>query len=386
MRYLAGRAQTIFLLACMTIPLFYLLLDSYQVDFRAFYVAAASASKHLNPYVDNRSSGDQFTDPTNQLESSRWVYPPSALFFVAPFAKLRYTPARLIFGLLSLGSLAWVLLYLSGKFKVADSWVIAAYVSVPVMACLERGQIDLFMMFLLVLSFAGGRRFWAGVPLGIAISIKIFPAAILLWLLLERRLREAVTALVVVAAIVLLSVWRYGTAGYVEFRRNLADLAPGQQLSQKVDLIHKFGGLVVDDRWLALTHGFIGSYNNPLVLLRGSGVIVALVLVVAIAIWLRYKRVSPEIGFFTVVLASQLLNTRLWTMGMVLYLPICIVAIGKARSTLLTCLLLVPLFLPSQIRLLGVSPRLMLALAIVAYVVYRETSAATVLVSTDHPA
>jgi hypothetical protein len=352
-------------------PLFYLLLDSYQVDFRAFYVAGAAASSHLNPYVDNRSAGEQFTDPTNQLQSSRWVYPPSALFFVTPFAKLHYTPARLVFGVLSLGSLAWGLLYLSGKFKVADSWVIAAYVSIPVMACIERGQIDLLVLALLVLSYACGRRFWAGIPLGVAIAIKIFPAAILLWLLLERRFREAATALGVVLAMALLSTWRYGTAGYVEFRQNLASLAPGQQPTQSVDLIHKFGGLVVNDHWLMLTHGFIGSYNNPLILLGSAGIIAGLVCVVAIALWLRSKRVSPEIGFFTMVVASQLINTRLWTMGMVMYVPICMVAIGKARSTALTFFLMLPLFLPSQIRLLGVSPRLVLALAVVAYAIHR---------------
>lgn len=367
--YLSSRAQTIFLLACMTMPLFYILLDSYQVDFRAFYVAGASASNHLNPYVDNRAAGEKFTDPTNQLQSSRWVYPPSSLFFVAPFAKLRYTPARLIFGVLSLGSLAWGLLYLSGKFKVADAWVLAAYISIPVMACVERGQIDLLVLALLVMSYACGRRFWAGVPLGIAIAIKIFPAALLLWLLLERRFREAFTAIGVTAAVVLLSVWRYGSAGYVAFRQNLANLAPGQQPAQSVDLIHKLGGIVVDDRWLALTHGFIGSYNNPLILLGSAGVAAGLACVVVMALWLRYKRVSPEIGFFTMVVTSQLINTRLWTMGMVMYLPICIVAIGKVRSTALSILLMVPLFLPSQIRPLGISPRLVLALAIVVYVI-----------------
>ena len=371
LRYLTGRSQTIFLLVCMTMPLFYVLLDSYQIDFRAFYVAAASASKHLDPYVDNRASGEQFTDPTSQLQSSRLVYPPSALAFVAPFANLRYTPARLIFGLMSLGSLAWVLLYLSGRFEVADAWVIAAYGSIPVMACIERGQVDLLILFLLVLSYTGGRRFWVGIPLGVAISVKIFPAAILLWLLLERRFRDAVIACGVSLAIVFLSAWHYGSVGYIEFWRNLADLAPGQQPPQTVDLVHKLGGVVVDDRWLALTHGFIGSYNNPLILLGSAGIIAGTLCVAAIALWLRFKRVSPEIGFFTIVLASQLINTRLWTMGMVMYLPICIVAMGKARSVGLTCWLMLPLFLPSQIRLFGVSPRLILALAIVAYAIQR---------------
>ena len=385
-RHLATRSQTVFLLACMTMPLFYVLLDSYQVDFRAFYVAGASASEHLDPYKDNRVAGEQFTDPTNQLESSRWVYPPSALFAVVPLAKLRYTPARLIFGGLSLGSLAWMLWYLSGRFKVADAWAIAAYTSLPVLACIERGQIDLLVLFLLVLSYACGRRYWAGVPLGLAISIKIFPAAILIWLLLERRFRETAVALGTVAIVVLLSAWRYGITGYAAFWRNLVNLSPQRQPVNGGDLIHTLGGLVVDDRWLALSHGFIGSYNNPLILLGSSGVIAGLVLATALALWLRSKGVSFEVGFFTMVLGSQLINTRLWTMGMVMYLPICLVAIGKVRSNVLACLLLIPLFLPAQIRPLGVSPRLVLAIALVAYVIHRSRETDEVLSQVQEPA
>lgn len=369
--YLTGRLSTIVLLGCMTVPLFYLLLDSYQVDFRAFYVAGTSASQHLNPYADNHQYGERFTDPINRIGSSRWVYPPSALFFIAPFARLSYTSARLIFGLFSLASLSWILLYLSGKFQVADSWAIACYVSVPVLACVERGQVDVLVLFLLVLTYACGRRFWAGVPLGIAISIKIFPAAILLWLLFQRRFREATGAVAVVALTVLLSVWRFGIAGYSQFRQNLASLGPGQHFAPSADPIHTLGGIFVGDRWLALTHGFIGSYNNPLVLFETRGVIAGAVLVVAAALLLHSRRVAPEVGFFTMVLVSQLINTRLWTMGMVMYLPICIVAIGKLRSTFWTLVLLVPLFLPAQVRVLGVSPRFGLALAVLAYLIHK---------------
>lgn len=380
-RYLSSRASTIFLLGCMMVPLACVLQDSYEIDFRAFYVAAASAAKGLDPYVDNRAAGERFTDPISETEISRWVYPPSSLFLFAPFAKLRYTPARLLFDLLSLVSLGWVLLYLSDRFKVADTWLMACFVSLPVLTCAERGQVDLLVLFLLVLtyclSYASGRPYLAGIPLGAAIAIKIFPGAVLLWFVLDRRLREATATLATLLAIVLLSAWRYGIVGYSDFWRNLSAIGPGRHPTQGIDLTHRYGGLVVDDHWLMLNHSFVGSYNNPLVLLGSAGIFVGTALAVAIGLLLRYKRVSPEIGFFTMVLASLLINTRLWTMGVVMYLPICIVLIGKARSTLTTFLLMLPLFVPAQVRFRGVSPRLAMAIGVVAFVIHRGPNGKT---------
>jgi len=367
--YLSRRATTLFLLACMTVPLFYLAWDSFEVDFRAFYVAGVAASSHLDPYVDNRDHGLRYIDPVNQNSFSRWLYPPTALFFVIPLAKLSYTTARLAIVLVSLASLIWILMYLSGRFAVADAWVLVAYTSLPVMACVERGQIDLLVLFLLVLACRCGGRFWAGIPLGIAIAIKLFPAALLLWLVLERRYRQAATAFAVFVAIGLLSLWQFGLSAYAGFLRTLTRVGPTHLAPSQVDLVQELAGVRDVGHWLTLTHAFVGSYNNPLVLLSHAGVIVAVVLVVSAAFLLHFKRVSPETGYFTMVLVSQLMNNRLWTMGMVLYLPICIIAIGKARSRLLPLLLVVPLYLPAQVRFLSVSPRFVIALAVIAYAI-----------------
>ena len=366
--YLRERATTICLLACLSMSSFYFSWDSYQLDFRAFYVAAQATAHHLDPYIDNRKHGEAFTDPMVQSTSSRWIYPPPALFAVAPMGRLSYTSARVLFSLASMLSVAAILVYISGRFLVADPWVMLAYISLPVIACFERGQIDIFVLSLLVLSFLYGKRFWAGVPLGIAIAIKIFPVTMIIWLLVQRRFLQLFTTIGCVAVLITLGEWRFGTSSYLEFIHNVTASDPARQLAPTADLVGRIGMLNVNGHWLALSHSLIGSYNNPLVLLGNSGAAVGLILVLAAAVTMRYRRVPEEIGFFAMVLLSQLVNTRLWNMGLVMYLPICLIMIAKLRSVSrsLAFALMAPLFLPSQIRIHGISPRFIVAIALVA--------------------
>jgi hypothetical protein len=365
--FLLRRPATFLLLSFMTIPFMYLAADSYQADFRAFYVASTSIAEHLDPYADNREKGERFVDPINQAEFSRWMYPPPALFFVAPLSEFSYVTAKRLFTIASLASLIASLVFLSDRFAVADPWTMLAYASLPVMACVERGQIDLIVLLLLVMSYGFGRRPWAGIPLGIAISIKVFPAALLLWLFAQKRFREATVACVCAIGIGLLAAWRFGLSSYAAFLHNLSAPLPGYLSFDPVKSLH---GISVGGRWLLLSRSFLGSYDNPLVLLGNLGVLVGAALVVVAIIYLAHQRVSDETGFFTMVLISQLPNTKLWTTGVAMYIPICMIAISKIKSSRRAFLLMIPLFLPSSIEIAYVSPRYVIALLSIGYLIW----------------
>jgi hypothetical protein len=364
---LLRRRITFLLLSFMTIPFLYLASDSYQADFRAFYVASTSIAAHLDPYADNREKGEQFVDPLNQVEFSRWMYPPPALFFVAPLAKFSYVTAKRLFTIASLASLVAILVFLSDRFAVADPWTMLAYASLPVVACVERGQVDLIVLLLLVMSYGFGRSSWSGVPLGIAISMKVFPAALLLWLLAQKRFREATVACVCVTGIGLLAAWRFGLSSYVAFVHNVTAPLPAHLSFDPVKSLH---GISVGGRWLLLSRSFLGSFDNPLELLGNRGILVGAALVVIATIFLTYRRVSDETGFFSMVLISQLLNTKLWIMGVVMYIPICMIAVSRTKSSCLALLLMIPLFLPSSIEILYVSPRYVIALLSMGYLIW----------------
>ena len=364
-----GRWTAAIVLLIVAAPLILLALRSEGLDFRAFYVAAKASAAHLDPYADNRTYGDQFADVATESGISRWIYPPPALFYAAPLGLFSFAAAKTLFELISIAALCSVLFYLGRRFEIHPIWLALAGISLPVIACVQRGQVDLLILLCVVVAYRFSSKFWAGIPLGIAISIKIFPAALLLWWLLEKRFKAVATAIVFTAVLSLLAVWRFGVSSYISFLHNLTSLH--SQAASGSSVVSTSGP------WLSFSPGFVGSYNNPLILLDNAGIFVGLALTVVAAFLLYFKRVAPEIGFFSMALISQTMNTSLWTMGVVMYIPICLIAIGRLRSNLFALLFLVPLYLPSQIRIFGVTPRLVLALGLIAWLTTREEASRT---------
>ncbi|MBB5058641.1 hypothetical protein HDF16_003355 [Granulicella aggregans] len=372
-----GRLISALVLILVAAPLILLAFRSEGLDFRAFYVAAKASAAHLDAYADNRNFGAQFADVATDSGISRWIYPPPALFYVAPLGHFSYSSAKILFELLSIAGLGWVLLFLGRRFEIPTVWIILAGIGLPTIACVQRGQVDLLILLCIVVAYRFSDRFWAGLPLGVAISIKIFPAALLLWWLLEKRFKAAATAILFTVTLSLLAAWRFGVSSYVSFLQNLTTLH--SQVSSSSSVVSPFAG-----PWLSLSPGFVGSYNNPLILLDNAGIFVGFVLTVVAALLLYFKRVAPEVGFFSMALISQSMNTTLWTMGVVMYIPICLVAIGRLRSKLFALLLLVPLYLPSQVRIFGVTPRLVLAVGLIAWLATREEASCTSNSSTTY--
>jgi len=356
-------------LLVVAVPLILLALRSEGLDFRAFYVAAKASAAHLDPYADNRGHGEQFADAATESGISRWLYPPPALFYVAPLGLSSYAVARMLFELIAIAASCWVLLYLGRRFEIHPIWLVLTGISLPVIACVQRGQVDLLILLCLVVAYRVSDKSWSGVPLGIAITIKIFPAALLLWWLLEKRFKAAATAIVFTVVLSLLAAWRFGVSSYLSFLHNLTTLH--SQAASGSSVVSTSGP------WLSFSPGFVGSYNNPLILLDNAGIFVGVALTVVAAFLLFFKRVAPEIGFFSMALISQTMNTSLWTMGVVMYIPICLIAIAKLRSNISAILLLLPLYLPSQIRIFGVTPRLVLALGLIAWLATREEASRT---------
>ena len=367
--HLRGRLSAAIVLCVLAIPLALLAVHSEELDFRAFHVAAKATAAHLDPYADNRQYGGQFVDVANENGISRWIYPPSGLFFVRPLGFFSFKAAKILFELLSIASLIGTLLFLGSRFRVSPIWLAFACISLPVIACVQRGQVDLLILLCVVLAYRFSGKFWAGIPLGIAISIKIFPAALLLWWLLEKKFKQAAIAIAFTFAISLLAAWRFGLSSYTSFLHNLTTLHSQTSTGgTSASWPGHFALPHLAGPWLSVSPGFVGSYNNPLILLGNGGILLGFVFTVAAAFLLRFRRVAPEVGFYSMVLISQMMNTALWTMGMVMYIPICLVAIGRLRSYGAAILWLVPLYIPSQIRVFGVTPRFVVALLLVVWI------------------
>lgn len=142
------------------------------------------------------------------LRGAWFVYPPFATFVLAPLAWLGFDVAKyalLALSICVLALIAWRVLRLAGIRADLRLGVVSAALAVvvvdlePVQATLWWGQINIFLMALVMLDLLGRSR-WRGIGLGIAAGIKLTPLVFLPYLLITRQWRVAATATVTFAA------------------------------------------------------------------------------------------------------------------------------------------------------------------------------------------
>ena len=172
-----------------------------------------SFPKHLNLRAVKR--GDQIdanTDAVLNIEVN--AHPPTSVLLVLPLAALSYPDATLVWNLLSLIALGASCLILIRQLRLAATpWCLIPVVTVllvcsPFRQQMGQGQWNLILLLLLVGVWAcarSGRDVWAGVLLGLAMTIKLVPGFLLLYFLLGRRWRVVFSGTVSALAITLLT-------------------------------------------------------------------------------------------------------------------------------------------------------------------------------------
>ncbi|HXG26490.1 MAG TPA: glycosyltransferase family 87 protein [Candidatus Binatia bacterium] len=109
--------------------------------------------------------------------------------------------------------------------------VAAAVTFPPVIGELSIGNVHLLLLGLFTLAWLGLRRgdargdWMAGVGLGFAAVVKVFPAVLLLWLIATRRLRAAVSMVVAGAALAVATLPITGLEPWLQYPTVLANLA-----------------------------------------------------------------------------------------------------------------------------------------------------------------
>lgn len=145
--------------------------------------------------------------PTGDGQFLLFTYPPFAAIVLAPLAVLPYWAACLALTLLTLGVLTVVLVTVLRALGARCDWrrvatlLLAAEVLEPVLRTLYAGQIDLLLLALVVLDvLVDHPRLPRGLLIGLAAAVKLTPAVFLLYFLLRRDTRAAVTAVVTFVA------------------------------------------------------------------------------------------------------------------------------------------------------------------------------------------
>ena len=315
------------------------------------------------------------------LESPRPVegcfYSPFFALLLKPFALLHLAPATCIWGGLSI-SISLLLMaapfaLMGGKRNGYALMSVALFLSCyPVLHNFKWGQVSALMTLLILVAFwllAKKMRARAGMLLGLAASIKFYPALFLAWVLLKRDWKS-VAAFGMTCALLLGLIpitvlgWDETLTFYTALGDSLARLSVGHGdiNSQAVQYVSwrwvtVFGDPEkVEGAFPALLHApLIALGKHPALIEHGLRWVGRLVLVlnglVTLLIWRRRWTNSPLWFFCFASLSIPFLVATSWPHYFV-FLPFCQIFLlsqvfGNVRSTLLRVLSLLLLWLPS---------------------------------------
>lgn len=338
--------------------LVYLALESFQIDFRAFYLAGKAVLQGLDPYLNHVGAYPEYYAPINaeNFSYSAFRYPPLAAILFAPLALLPYVTSKLLFSLLMwllLGCVAYWHVLRSG-WKLQGEALLFAGISFPVLAVIERGQIDPLILALVMASFwvsrAPGRDGLSGFLLALAGLLKIFPFVVLLVWIERRRWRLIAWALIWAGVLFALPVLWLGQAAYGHFwQRTLPEIFGQITMPGPIDL-HGQGvdagrlARSIDGNGLILSHDFTNGFMNPLFQDSPIGAIIC-GLVLGLLLLFAARGAQDELRYFAYLNLINIFNPLSWIMGLVWYLPL-FFYLYPSVSRGGRWLILLPLFLP----------------------------------------
>jgi alpha-1,2-mannosyltransferase len=171
----------------------------------------------VNWWLDGHALYD-YVKPDDTQGSLGFTYPPFGALVLVPFAVLAWTPAVVLYSVVTVAAVLVTTYWLLAPVARQKGWDLpfALILALTVISALEPvrenytfGQINMVLILLiladlLVLLPRGSR--WAGVLIGLAAAIKLTPAIFIVYLLISRRYRVALTAIASAAAASLLAL------------------------------------------------------------------------------------------------------------------------------------------------------------------------------------
>lgn len=336
----------------------YLILETYQIDFRSFYLAGKSVLLGLDPYLNYVGVRPEFYGPVNSELSpaSGFRYPPLAALVFAPLGTMAYQTAKAIFSLAMLAILGVLAFHFArqSQFRLPGEAILFMLISFPVLALTERGQVDGLVVYLTVLSYwlyRSGRWQWISTfLLAFAAIFKIFPIVMLLYYALRRQWRYIVQTLVWAALLLGLPYVYFGSAVYQHFwQRTFPQIFGGITTDLPLDL-HGQGVMLnrivqsVDSIDLLATHDFVNGYMNPLLQNSTAGSVLSGLILSGLML-LAVQKYPQDYQFYAFLNVINLYNPAAWIMGLAWYLPLFLYLSTRVKR-LGQFFILLPLFMP----------------------------------------
>jgi Glycosyltransferase family 87 len=295
-------------------------------DFKWYWVAAGQLLNGESIY-----SAQQLGGPYAPQGQEGFLYPPPLAALVTPFYLASPSdplPAAAIWSLLAAVVAVASILALARNLRLAERFptlagrrivllLIAAFALPEVIDELINGNVHLFLLGLFTLAWLGISRgdargeAVAGVAIGVATVIKIFPGLVLVWFIVTGRWRGVGWAVVGALALSLLTLPMTGIQPWLDFPTVLRNMAAPTDPSASF----------APTMWLAPVLGFA--------LAR----VVVTVLGVAIVAWSALRQ-SARTSFAVAVLASVLITPALWSHYLSMIVLPLLVALGSGVSLL----------------------------------------------------
>ena len=209
-------------------------------DFSAYWTAASNLLHGLPIYVV-----DQLAGPYAPQRQFLYLYPPPLAGAVTPLAALipgDYRVAAWAWAALGFLIVATSVLAAARSLGLLERvrsatghgpWIllVAAFCFPPVVSELVLGNVHVLLLGLLSVAWLGVRRGdrtgerWAGIAVGLAAVVKVFPALLILWFLLTGRRRAAVWSVMGGLAAVVVTLPITGLQPWLDFPAALLNLS-----------------------------------------------------------------------------------------------------------------------------------------------------------------
>ena len=350
-------------------PIFLILYisnETYAIDYRAFYLAGKSVLNNLNPYLNHISLNIDFYGPVNSELSkfSGWKYPPIASYLFAPFATLPYEFSKNLFNFISLSSISLLTLIIIRKrlIYINPNSLMIVGISFPVLATISRGQVEIIIVCLALLSFyfyKKGALLLSSSTIAILGFIKVFPLLLAITFIQSKKRIKLFTYLIISLLILyFLNLilcpleWRLSFIERITIPWNEMPIGDLKELPNNIGIIKDSMMVRTSDaRNLFHSHFFVFGFANPLLSnnLILSGIIGTIGSFVCL---FKYSKYSVTLCFFTIMNWINIVNPISWIMGLFWYVPLFIFSYDKVKPSL-KIIIILPLILPPFLNISG---------------------------------
>ncbi len=346
--------------------IFYISNETYAIDYRAFYLAGKSVLNNLNPYLNHISFSTDYYGPINSELSkfSGWKYPPLASFLFTPLATLPYEFSKNLFNLISLSSSILLIFLIIRKkiFNINPSALLIVGISFPVLATISRGQIEILLVCLALLSlhfYKKEKLFFSSFIIAFMGFIKIFPL-ILSIAFLRSKNKIKVFSYLFLSLLILFFLniilcpieWRLSFIERITIPWNQIPIGDLKELPDNLGIIKDSMTVRTSDaRNLFHSHFFVFGFANPLLtknlflssIIGTAGALICL---------FKYSKFSLTLTFFTIMNWINIINPISWIMGLIWYVPLFIFSYEKVKHSF-RFLIMLPLILPPFLNISG---------------------------------